>query len=125
MYQKKHFGHFSACAFSMCPKCNCSTTVCDATKCNSHANGSDTFTKGLEGGLVRAVQDADMILHVGDYGYNLDDDDGKVGDQFMRNVEQLAAYVPYMAGIGNHEGNFLKKKKKKKKKRKLQKQQFV
>ena len=101
----------SACAFSMCPKCNCSTTVCDATKCNSHANGSDTFTKGLEGGLVRAVQDADMILHVGDYGYNLDDDDGKVGDQFMRNVEQLAAYVPYMAGIGNHEGNLKKKKK--------------
>ena len=31
------------------------------------------------------------------------DDDGRVGDQFFRNVEQIAAYVPYMVSIGNHE----------------------
>ena len=42
-------------------------------------------------------------MHCGTQGYNLDDDGGKIGDQFMRNIEQIAAYVPYMAGIGNHE----------------------
>ena len=34
---------------------------------------------------------------------NMGDDDGRVGDQFFRNVEQVAAYVPYMVSIGNHE----------------------
>jgi hypothetical protein len=35
--------------------------------------------------------------------YNLADNDGKTGDQFMRNIEQLAAHVPYMVNHGNHE----------------------
>jgi hypothetical protein len=43
------------------------------------------------------------MLHVGDFGYDLDSDNGKTGDQFMRNIEQLAAYVPYMVSHGNHE----------------------
>ena len=28
---------------------------------------------------------------------------GTVGDGFFRNVEQIAAYVPYMPSHGNHE----------------------
>ena len=98
----------SACAFSMCPACNCSSPVCDATKCRSHSSSHSSSqaslkATGLLGGLVLAALDADMILHVGDYGYNMDDDDGKIGNQFFQNIEQLAAYVPYMTSIGNHE----------------------
>jgi len=44
-----------------------------------------------------------MMLQLGDFGYNLDDDSGRVGDQFMRNIEQIAAYVPFMVNHGNHE----------------------
>ena len=48
----------------------------------------------------------DAILHVGDFGYDLDEDDGRVGDLFMRQIEPIAAYVPYMTTVGNHEGNY-------------------
>ena len=41
-----------------------------------------------------------MILHTGDFAYNMGDDNGRVGDQFFRNIEQIAAYVPYMVSIG-------------------------
>ena len=53
--------------------------------------------KGLisEVGLHPASQGADMMLHVGDFAYDLDSDGGKVGDQFMVNIEQIAAYTPY------------------------------
>ncbi|OWF35634.1 acid phosphatase type 7-like isoform X2 [Mizuhopecten yessoensis] len=43
------------------------------------------------------------VLHVGDFGYNLMDQDGQVGDQFMRIVEDTAARIPYMTSPGNHE----------------------
>lgn len=29
--------------------------------------------------------------------------DAKVGDEFMRQIEAIAAYVPYMTCVGNHE----------------------
>ncbi|XP_013772762.1 acid phosphatase type 7-like [Limulus polyphemus] len=55
--------------------------------------------------LQREVQQGmyDVVLHVGDFAYNLDSNDAKVGDQFMRQVEPIAAYVPYMTCVGNHE----------------------
>lgn len=28
---------------------------------------------------------------------------GRVGDEFMRQIEPIAAYVPYMVAVGNHE----------------------
>ena len=43
-----------------------------------------------------------MMLHVGDFAYDLDSGGGTVGDQFMQNIEQIAAYVPYMVSVGNH-----------------------
>ncbi|XP_052817716.1 acid phosphatase type 7-like [Mya arenaria] len=50
------------------------------------------------------------LLHVGDFGYNLYDSvpDGQyagenVGDIFMRQIEEIAAHVPYMTSPGNHE----------------------
>ncbi|XP_053210301.1 acid phosphatase type 7-like [Panonychus citri] len=58
--------------------------------------------------LPRLQEDAqsgafDAILHVGDFAYNLDTDNARVGDQFMRQIEPIAAYVPYMTAVGNHE----------------------
>jgi hypothetical protein len=45
----------------------------------------------------------DAILHVGDFAYNMDSDNARVGDDFMRQIEPIAAYVPYMTVVGNHE----------------------
>lgn len=45
----------------------------------------------------------DAILHVGDFAYDMDTDNGRVGDQFMRQIESIAAYVPYLTSPGNHE----------------------
>lgn len=69
--------------------------------------------------------DYDAILHVGDFAYDMINvclkmllnsdllyfciilynfqDDGKVGDVFMNQIESIAAYVPYMTCVGNHE----------------------
>ncbi|XP_049875413.1 acid phosphatase type 7 isoform X6 [Pectinophora gossypiella] len=50
----------------------------------------------------------DMILHVGDFAYDMYEVEGRNGDQFMRQIQPLAAIVPYMTVPGNHEenGNF-------------------
>lgn len=48
----------------------------------------------------------DAILHVGDFAYDMDWDEGKVGDQFMNQIQPIAAYVPYMVCVGNHEGAY-------------------
>ena len=61
----------------------------------------------------------DAILHVGDFAYDMDtvrwnivcnrginlivQDDGLIGDAYMRQIESIAAYVPYMTCPGNHE----------------------
>ncbi|CAI4222855.1 unnamed protein product [Auanema sp. JU1783] len=62
------------------------------------------------GKLQKMAQDGDIdaVLHVGDFAYNMDSDNGKVGDEFNRQIEPVAAYVPYMTAVGNHEneGNF-------------------
>lgn len=45
----------------------------------------------------------DAIIHVGDFAYDMDSSNALIGDQFMRQIEPLAAYVPYMVCAGNHE----------------------
>ncbi|XP_024215555.1 acid phosphatase type 7 isoform X2 [Halyomorpha halys] len=45
----------------------------------------------------------DAVLHVGDFAYDMCDAEGEVGDEFMRQIEPIAAYVPYMVSPGNHE----------------------
>ena len=47
----------------------------------------------------------DAIIHNGDIAYNLDDDNGRRGDLFMRNVEPLASRMPYLVTQGNHESD--------------------
>jgi hypothetical protein len=48
----------------------------------------------------------DAILHVGDFAYNMDDDNGRVGDAFFNQIESIAGYLPYMACVGNHENAY-------------------
>ncbi|XP_014275560.1 acid phosphatase type 7 [Halyomorpha halys] len=45
----------------------------------------------------------DAVIHVGDLAYDMDTDNGKFGDEFMRQIEPIAAHVPYMVCPGNHE----------------------
>merc|ERR1719334_619217 len=45
----------------------------------------------------------DAALHVGDFAYNMEWEDGRIGDQFLNQVQAFAAYIPYMASVGNHE----------------------
>ena len=61
--------------------------------------------------LPRLQQEAqegryDAIFHVGDFGYDLYEEDGKLGDRFMRQIEPIAAFVPYMTSVGNHEEKY-------------------
>ncbi|XP_063384993.1 acid phosphatase type 7 isoform X3 [Cydia fagiglandana] len=48
----------------------------------------------------------DLILHVGDFAYDMHDDDARVGDQFMRQIQPIASLVPYMTCPGNHEAAY-------------------
>lgn len=45
----------------------------------------------------------DTIIHVGDFAYDMHSENSLVGDQFMRQIEPIAAYLPYMVVPGNHE----------------------
>ena len=87
------FGDLGAAAgFTVCTKCTQQSSVCTEEICTNTTVG-----------LVSETDSADMFLHVGDFAYNLADDNGTLGDQFMNNIEQLAARVPYMVSHGNHE----------------------
>lgn len=48
----------------------------------------------------------DAVLHVGDFAYNLDSEEGALGDRFMEAIEPLAAHVPYIVCLGNHESAY-------------------
>lgn len=45
----------------------------------------------------------DAAIHIGDFAYDMHSDNALVGDQFMRQIEPIAAYLPYMVVPGNHE----------------------
>lgn len=47
-----------------------------------------------------------MVLHIGDFGYDLPWDDAKLGDRFFRSIEPIASKVSYMSVPGNHEFYF-------------------
>ncbi|KAK9710622.1 Calcineurin-like phosphoesterase [Popillia japonica] len=61
--------------------------------------------------LVRLQEESqrgmyDAILHVGDFAYDMDTQNAYIGDAFMRQIESVAAYVPYMTCPGNHEEKY-------------------
>lgn len=39
----------------------------------------------------------------GDFAYDMDQDNARIGDEFMRLIEPVAASLPYMTCPGNHE----------------------
>ncbi|XP_071441921.1 acid phosphatase type 7 [Hetaerina americana] len=45
----------------------------------------------------------DAIIHVGDFAYDMNTENAEVGDEFMKQIESIAAYLPYMTCPGNHE----------------------
>ena len=83
----------SNCAFSLCTACLAWWNICDKAMCK----------KNTTVGLVSETEVADMFLHVGDFAYNLDTLDGLKGDEFFKNIEQIAAENVYMVSHGNHE----------------------
>lgn len=48
----------------------------------------------------------DAIIHVGDFAYDMDSENATIGDEFMNQIQQIAAYVPYMVCAGNHEEKY-------------------
>ncbi|CAF2391579.1 unnamed protein product [Rotaria sp. Silwood2] len=48
----------------------------------------------------------DLILHVGDMAYDMDLDNARYGDEYMNEIESIAAYIPYMTCPGNHENAY-------------------
>eukprot|EP00358_Blepharisma_japonicum_P000053 CAMPEP_0202954478 /NCGR_PEP_ID=MMETSP1395-20130829/50838_1 /ASSEMBLY_ACC=CAM_ASM_000871 /TAXON_ID=5961 /ORGANISM="Blepharisma japonicum, Strain Stock R1072" /LENGTH=137 /DNA_ID=CAMNT_0049670019 /DNA_START=117 /DNA_END=531 /DNA_ORIENTATION=- len=57
-----------------------------------HLLGEETLTRDYLG-----------ILHMGDIAYDLDDEDGKIGDDYLNMIQPIAATYPYMTVPGNHE----------------------
>lgn len=45
----------------------------------------------------------DLVIHNGDFAYDLSSKSGENGDNFMHMIQPLAAYVPYQTTVGNHE----------------------
>jgi len=64
------------------------------------AQALDNLVEEVRSGYPTAV------LHVGDFAYDLDSDFGINGDEFMNRIQPIAAYVPYMTCVGNHEDNY-------------------
>lgn len=48
----------------------------------------------------------DMVIHNGDFAYDFHEENGRIGDEFMKQIEPVAAYVPYMTSSGNHEAAY-------------------
>lgn len=48
----------------------------------------------------------DTVIHDGDFAYDMNTQNARIGDQFMRQIEGVAAYVPYMTVPGNHEEKY-------------------
>mmetsp|Transcript_516 Transcript_516/g.766 ORF Transcript_516/g.766 Transcript_516/m.766 type:complete len:741 (+) Transcript_516:99-2321(+) len=51
-------------------------------------------------------QRVDMILHLGDFAYDMDSDNGNKGRRFMNDIAASSSFVPYMVNVGNHEAGF-------------------
>lgn len=58
--------------------------------------------------LTKEIDQNDLIIHNGDFAYDLNTEMGNYGDKFMRLMEPIAARIPYQTSVGNHEiaGNF-------------------
>jgi len=55
--------------------------------------------------LIQEAQNysTDLILHVGDWAYDLFTSNGTVGDKFLNLIQPISSRIPYMGCLGNHE----------------------
>lgn len=67
---------------------------------NENAQSLPRLQRETESGLY------DAALHVGDFAYDMHTDNAHIGDEFMRQIESIAAYIPYMTVPGNHEEKY-------------------
>lgn len=67
---------------------------------------SDCARSNASLGIISEVfaGDVSMILQVGDFAYDMGTANGYYGDQFFDLIEDVAATIPFMVSIGNHEG---------------------
>ena len=65
-----------------------------------NAQSMDKVTAEVQSG------EADLVLHVGDYAYDLNTENGTYGDTFLNNLQPIASRVPYLGCQGNHEGKW-------------------
>ena len=77
----------------MAPNCSCMPDM----SCTTANTSFGIISEVLSGGI-------DMILHVGDFAYNMGSANGFVGDMFFDLIQPFATRVPYMVSVGNHEG---------------------
>jgi acid phosphatase type 7 len=79
----------AAFAYSLCKECSSEETCVCAPNATA--------------GIISEIDTADMILHVGDFAYDLNSNNGTTGDRFFSNIENVTSRVPYMISHGNHE----------------------
>lgn len=58
--------------------------------------------------LIREVKtDAyDVIIHAGDIGYDLFEEEGHLADKFLNLIQPIASSIPYQVTMGNHEEKY-------------------
>lgn len=62
---------------------------------------------------IREIEqkDYDFLAHVGDFAYEIEDNGGRVGDEFFQEMSKTSKLIPYLITPGNHEwfgeGNLL------------------
>jgi len=44
-----------------------------------------------------------MIIHLGDFAYDLDTNNSVLGDMYMQKMEPIVSVIPYQVAVGNHE----------------------
>lgn len=49
------------------------------------------------------VDDIDIVMHVGDFAYEIEDDGGNNGDAFFEQMSKKTRMIPYIVTPGNHE----------------------
>ncbi|XP_072168114.1 acid phosphatase type 7-like [Diadema setosum] len=67
---------------------------------NENARSLGRLQKETQAGMY------DAILHVGDFAYDFADNNAETGDSFMRQIQPVAGYLPYMTCPGNHEYHY-------------------